>query len=277
MHPADPSLVDAIVRAASDRAVDGIDTLLDPLLDVVAEPVDLPGGVISLLRPRDPDALPFETVSSPDAEVEELHPPHWARLWPSGTALARAVAARPASGGTRPGDSGSGDVPLGGDAGRERSDPRGPARIVVRERSVLELGCGLGLPSLAAARAGARVLATDRSPGAAAFVAATAARAGIGLRAASCAWNEPQELDGPWDVVLAADVLYGADALTLLAGLLPRLTADDGEVWLADPRRPLAPEFLADARTRWREVDTLDSTEPGVLLHRLRGPARPFV
>ncbi|RZT86392.1 lysine methyltransferase [Pseudonocardia sediminis] len=272
MRPADPSLVDAIVRAAG-RDVD------DPLLDVVAEPVDLPGGVVSLLRPHDPDALPFETVSSPDAEVEELHPPHWARLWPSGTALARAVNAPPASGGTRPGGSGAGDVPLGGDVGRERSDPRGPARIVVGGRSVLELGCGLGLPSLAAARAGGRVLATDRSPGAAAFVAATATRAGIGLRAASCAWNEPENLlaGGPWDVVLAADVLYGADALTLLADLLPRLTGDDGEVWLADPRRPLAPEFLADARARWREVDTVDSTEPGVLLHRLRGPARPFV
>lgn len=244
MHRPRPDLVDALAGAA-DRPVP--DTT-DPLLDAVAETVQLPGGPLRLLRPRDPDALGFETVSGPDDPVQELHPPHWARLWPSGTALARAVG--------------------------PPSEGAGP--IVVRG-SVLELGCGLGLPALTAARAGSRVTATDRSACAVAYVAATAAREGIDLRSASCAWEaaEPLVERGPWDVVLAADVIYGQEALTVLAALLPRLVGDAGEVWLADPRRPLTPEFLADARRRWREVDTVGSTVPGVLLHRLRGPLRP--
>ncbi|MBW0102255.1 methyltransferase [Pseudonocardia sp. KRD291] len=264
-----PDLVAAIVRAA-DRGGDGGEPGTgaphsggepgtgdaDPTLDAVAERVQVPGGPLHLLRPRDPDALAFETVSAPDAEVEELHPPHWARLWASGTALARVVDAPP---------------PPPTVAGRD-----GAGRIVVRGRSVLELGCGLGLPALTAARAGARVLATDRALGAVAYVAATAAREGIDLHSASCTWDaaEPLVEQGPWDVVLAADVIYGQEALTVLAALLPRLAADDGEVWLADPRRPLTPEFLADARSRWREVDTRESPVQGVRLHRLRGPIR---
>ena len=57
---------------------------------------------------------------------EEEFLPYWAELWPSGLALARHVAARE-----------------------------------LRGLRVLELGCGLGLPALAAALRGADVLATD--------------------------------------------------------------------------------------------------------------------
>ncbi len=263
MHRPERLLIEAILRAADRPHPDG-DTRAcgtDALFDAVAEPVPLPGGVLHLLRPRDPEAVAFETVSAPGAAVEELHPPHWARLWAAGGALARAVEVV---------------APPDGAPGRDGAGYAGAGRIAVRGRSVLELGCGLGLPSLAAARAGARVLATDRSPGAAAYVAATAVREGIDLRSASCAWDGAGSLvaQGPWDLVLAADVVYGQEALTVLAGLLPRLTGDHGEVWLADPRRPLTPEFLTDARRRWREVQTLDSAEPGVRLHRLRGPVR---
>ncbi|MCO7196015.1 methyltransferase, partial [Pseudonocardia sp. McavD-2-B] len=95
----------------------------------VHERVGLPGGPLDLLRPADPEAVAFDPVAVGEG-VEELHPPHWARLWPSGRALATAL------------------------------DDAGPDLLA--GRSVLELGCGLGLPSLVAARAGAHpVLATD--------------------------------------------------------------------------------------------------------------------
>ena len=271
MHrPGRSPLVDAIVRAA-ERPTGGLDGhggAAEPPHDVVAVPVELPGGPIRLLRPRDPEAVAFETVSAPGAAVEELHPPHWARLWASGIALAHAIEPDPSDATGPDGEEGGANCERAGRPG---------GRIVVRGRPVLELGCGLGLPALAAARAGARVLATDRSPGAVAYVAASAAREGIGLCSAACAWDGAGSLveQGPWDVVLAADVIYDQEALTVLASLLTRLVADDGEVWLTDPRRPLAAEFLADARGRWREVDTRASAVPGVLLHRLRGPVRP--
>jgi hypothetical protein len=68
---------------------------------------------------------------------------------------------------------------------------------------------------------------------------------------------------------LASDVLYGQRNVDELLDLLPRLVAPDGQVWLADPERPLAGEFLAEARRRWRVVETLPTRLPGVWIHRL--------
>ena len=120
---------------------------------------------------------------------------------------------------------------------------------------MLELGCGLGLVAVTAALAGARVLAVDRSPEAAAFAAANAADNGVTLQVAVCAFEEPGPLlaGAPWDLVLAADVLYEPRNVPVLLGLLPRLVDDGGEVWLADPGRQMRDPFLAGlAEAGWR-------------------------
>jgi predicted nicotinamide N-methyase len=208
---------------------------LDPRLDVVGDAIDVPGGRIAFVRPRDGDALPLEQ----DPSGGEEYPAHWAQPWPSGIELARAVAVRDWSG-----------------------------------AAVVELGCGLGLPAVAAALTGARVLATDRSATAVAFAAANAGCNGIAMDTAVCAWSVPGLLLGraPWRLVLAADVLYGHRNVVELLDLLPRLVDRTGEVWLADPQRPLAGEFLAAARNRWRRVDTVATGSPEILIHRLAEP-----
>ena len=144
-----------------------------------------------------------------DAFDEEEFLPYWAELWPSGVALARAVAAR---------------------------DLRG--------QRVLELGCGLGLPSLAAARGGADVLATDWANDAVELLRANAERNGIALRAERVRWNEPAPLlaGAPWELVLGADLLYESRNADQLRVLLPRLGAR--EILLAEPGRPYAKRFL---------------------------------
>jgi predicted nicotinamide N-methyase len=136
--------------------------------------------------------------------------PYWAELWPSGAALARVVA----------------DFDLAG-------------------KRVLELGTGLGLPSLAAALRDADVLATDWADDAVTLLRENAARNGIALRAERVRWDEPGGLlDGtPWDLVLGADLLYEERNANLLLELLPRLGARD--VLLAEPGRPAAAAFLA--------------------------------
>ncbi|GAA4536158.1 class I SAM-dependent methyltransferase [Pseudonocardia xishanensis] len=155
-----------------------------------------------------------------DEVGDELLPPHWAELWPSAIALAEAP------------------FPAG-------------ARVV-------ELGCGLGLPSLAAARAGADVLATDLSATAVGLVRRSATRNGLTLRAEARSWTA---VEGTFDLVLCADLLYGHRNVTELREVLPRLAP---EVWLTDPGRPLAGELLAD----WH-VESAPTGRPGVTLHRL--------
>jgi predicted nicotinamide N-methyase len=161
--------------------------------------------------------------------------PFWARPWPSGTALAEALAASPPSAGAR----------------------------------VIELGCGLGAPSIVAARAGADVLATDGATDAVAFAAHSLALNQTAGEVAHAAWAEHGDelaARGPFDLVLAADVTYTAQNADALVRLLPRLVAPGGEVRLADPGRTNARRFLSAARASF----ALESRPAGgVTLYRL--------
>ena len=119
---------------------------------------------------------------------------------------------------------------------------------------MVELGCGLALPSLAAALVGARVLATDWSPDAIAVLELNASRNSVSVESALVSWAEPEPLVSrePWDLVLAADVLYERRNVDELLALLPRL---GGEVLLADPGRPHAKSFLERAAEDWKIVE----------------------
>jgi predicted nicotinamide N-methyase len=203
--------------------------------DLIEETVPLRGRELLILRPRDSEALLDEAAF----EHEEFLP-YWAELWPSALALARVVAARS----------------LGG------------ARV-------LELGCGLGIPSIVAALGGARVLATDWSPDAAELLQENARRNGAVLETAVQAWDDPVlPALGLWELVLASDVLYERRNVGLLLGLLPQLVDERGEVLLADPGRPPAAAFLEAAAREWEIAATVDAQTPRVSVHRL-SRARP--
>jgi len=199
--------------------------------DLVEHVVPLPEHELLVLAPRDGEALLSE-----EAFAQEEFLPYWAELWPSAVALARVVARRPLTG-----------------------------------RRVLELGCGLGLPALAAAAAGGRVLATDWAADAVAMTARNAAHNGLPVETAVFRWDaDPAPLGPPWPLVLASDVLYERRNVAPLLALLPRLTAAGGEVWLADPGRAFTPEFLEGVAAHW-EVDAIPHDGPAhVTVHRLR-------
>jgi predicted nicotinamide N-methyase len=202
------------------------------MIDAVSERIALPGGEVELLRPRDAEAL----LSEPAFEREELLP-YWAELWASGVALAHDLSMRS-----------------------------------LRGKRTLELGCGLGLPSIAAARAGGRVLATDWSPEALPATTENAARNGVTVETMLCSWAAPAALvaRAPWDLVLASDVLYERRNAEQLLGLLPRLVDERGRVLIADPGRAPAADFVERAERDWHVVTTASRRVPRVSIHRLR-------
>jgi predicted nicotinamide N-methyase len=107
---------------------------------------------------------------------------------------------------------------------------------------VLELGCGLGLPALAAARRGGDVLATDWADDAIELLRRNAERNSVVVHAARVRWSDPELLLGAaWDLVLGADLLYEARNAQQLTELIPKL---GGEILLAEPGRPYADGFL---------------------------------
>lgn len=131
---------------------------------------------------------------------------------------------------------------------------------------VLELGCGLGAPSLAAARGGAEALATDADPDAIELLKRNAAENDLRLETAIVDWGRPRELleRAPFDLVLATDVLYERPTVALLLSLLPRLAP---VAWVGDPGRPAAGAFFERAQARW----PIETRQRGVVgLHRLR-------
>jgi predicted nicotinamide N-methyase len=198
--------------------------------ELVTLEVELPGGALRVLQPA-------ESAELPDDGPVEWAPlvPYWSVLWRSGVALARELDGEPLAG-----------------------------------RRVVEMGCGLALPSLAAARAGASVLATDADPEAIELVARNAELNGVRVAAALADWTSDAAIEalvarGPFELVLAADVLYERPTVARMLSLLPRLAP---AAWLADPSRPTAAVFLEEARERGWDIH---SVSRGVIdLHRLR-------
>jgi 2-polyprenyl-3-methyl-5-hydroxy-6-metoxy-1,4-benzoquinol methylase len=148
------------------------------------------------------------------------------------------------------------------------------AEPVAAGARVLELGCGLGAPSLVAARAGATVLATDGAPEAVAFAAHALALDETTAEVARVDWAQDGEAlvaRGPFDVLLAADVLYTRANVEIALSLWPRLLAPDGVLRLADPQRAGTRDFLAAARGTFRMVS--QERDAGVALHVLAAGA----
>ena len=202
------------------------------MIDTVEECIALPVGEIALARPRDAEAL----LTEEGFEHEEFLP-YWAELWSSSIALAHDI-----------------------------------ARRSLRGSRVLELGCGLGLPSIAAALAGGRVMATDWSPEAVRAAAENARRNEVELETAVVSWDRPEPISAraPWRYVIASDVLYERRNVALLLELLPLLVDRGGEVLIADPQRAPAAEFLERANADWHVRTHRSSRSQRTQIHQLR-------
>ncbi len=120
---------------------------------------------------------------------------------------------------------------------------------LVQGQAVLELGAGLGLVSVVAAKLGASVTASDGHPDMDELLAHNAKSNDVSLRYVSYDWGKtaPPEKSA---VVLASDVLYEPAACTLLADALLQVLAPGGIALIADPGRPHWPRFLKKLEAR---------------------------
>jgi len=199
----------------------------------ITQDVDVLGRRVSLLKPRSIDALIDEEDFTRDERL-----PYWADLWPASLVLAEEIASETGAG-----------------------------------RSFLELGCGLGLATIAALGAGYDVTATDYYADALAFTRTNALRS-VGRVPATrlVDWRDlPADL-GPFDRVVAADVLYERTYGELVARVLDRVLAAHGTATVADPGRVAADAFVHACSALGLEIAGAPVREnrDGTVTHRIR-------
>ena len=173
------------------------------------------GQVYSILKPANSDDLIRE-----EDFVKDERLPYWADLWPSSIVLAGKLLELDGAG-----------------------------------RSALELGCGVGLSTLAANSAGFDVLSTDYYQDALDVTRANVFRnQGKTARTRLVDWRHvPKDL-GTFDVVFASDVLYEKEYALLLPIILCRVLAQHGVALIADPGRIAAPMFVEACEAHRLEI-----------------------
>jgi ETFB lysine methyltransferase len=179
--------------------------------------VDLERREVRILHPANADDL----ISEEDF-IRDERMPYWADLWPSSLMLARAM-----------------------------------VNEVGRGARLIELGCGSGLVTVAAAIAGFEVLATDYYDDALLFTRANVERnlPATTVQTREVDWRQmPPDL-GLFARVIAADVLYEPTYGDLVANAIAKTLAPDGRATVADPGRLSRDNFVAAAKELGMSVD----------------------
>jgi predicted nicotinamide N-methyase len=210
----------------------------------VRDHVILDGRTFLIERPDEAHRLPnHHSVRADFAEGEYI--PYWTDLWPASRMLAKVILREPWPLVTAAG------LPAGGHG------PRG--------LEALEVGCGLGLPGVAALARGLHVTFSDYDPAALEFAARNARLNGFGdFRTVRLDWREPPE-GLRVSVVLASDLIYELGNVAPLVGLIQRVLAPGGLCLLTDQDRVpshVLRQTLADEGLRFT-TQVVRAGEPG--------------
>jgi predicted nicotinamide N-methyase len=159
----------------------------------------------SIFKPANADDLIKE-----EDFVKDERLPYWADVWPSSIILAEKL-----------------------------------LKLRGRNGNALELGCGVGLCTLAATSAGFDVLSTDYYEDALDVTRANVFRnLGKSAHTRLVDWRHLPDDLGMFDLVFASDVLYEKEYAELLPVILQRVLAREGIALIADPGRVAAPMFV---------------------------------
>jgi predicted nicotinamide N-methyase/MFS family permease len=243
-------------RTRQARLADWLHRQVETELVDVTLPVS--GRHYAIARPSGDGRDSLFEAAKADAERQM---PYWAKVWPSGVALADAVVERAAE---------------------------------VKDRHVLELGAGLGVTACAVLEEGGQLLTADYSLLPLALCRYNGlANTGRATGSICFNWRDEEQVrevlhrHPPIGLILAADVLYEGRDVMPLVHVIERLLAPTGELWLAEPVRRTAQRFLDLVAELGWQVDSRrvkaawpDATDGWVNVHvicRERLPAEAAV
>ena len=210
---------------------------------------------ISFTRIADPDGVLDDVAEKADlrqrltgrrAPDEHLHLPYWAELWDSaigiGTFLLR-------------------------------------GRHCLNSRSVLDLGCGMGLAGTAAAASGARVLFADVEPPALLFAQLNSLPWKDRVRTRRLNW-QTDRLAERFDFILGADILYERSQWEYLERFWKQHLAHDGTLVLGEPGRQTGDLFIDWITARHWQLEQFEqpvaTRAAPIRIFILRAPLEPM-
>lgn len=116
--------------------------------------------------------------------------------------------------------------------------------VILEQRQVLEVGCGLALASLVAHRRKAFVTASDHHPLTESFLLENVRLNGLApLRYARGDWATSNPMLGRFDLIIGSDVLYDRAQPEQLAAFIELHAQEAMEVIIVDPDRGNRPAF----------------------------------
>ncbi|WP_051261846.1 class I SAM-dependent methyltransferase [Desulfovibrio inopinatus] len=178
----DYSLQDVLASTSLDDLL----TLARKRYDIVFEPLTIGDTHLELLQIRDM-ATYIEALDRDTAPGEKLELPFWAKIWPTSVLLGYVVQKIP-----------SANAP-----------------------ELLEIGAGIGICGLAAAKAGFRATITDIAPDAALFTHINILKNNlVGQAKAAVADFTSTRLDETYDIIIGSEVLYMEPTYRALAKFL---------------------------------------------------------
>jgi predicted nicotinamide N-methyase len=153
-----------------------------------------------------------------DFATDDERLPYWADLWPSSLVLASWLQARAA---------------------------------LIRGKTCLDIGCGIGFTALAGQWLGACVIGMDYECRALAFARRNAARNGIAQpRWIAMDWRRPALAAGSIDVAWGGDIMYERRFANPLAGFLRHVLKPGGAAFVAEPTRAVYDAFFSAVAER---------------------------
>jgi len=118
-------------------------------------------------------------------------------------------------------------------------------------KTLLEIGCGLGMVGIAAAKAGHRITMTERNPDALNFARANAlANDCPDIAIQRLDWNDPQ-LKSRFDTIVGSETVYKTEDIDGLEAMFDRCLSPGGTIILAEGVRRTGVAFWARMRQRY--------------------------
>lgn len=183
--------------------------------DIKTDVIEIAGNTYTIQRIGDIDML-FDTFikKATAQEVNDERIPYWAELWPCALATAQFIHEH---------------------------------EYYFRCKSIIEIGAGLGLPSIVASTMAKHIDCTDYIEEAVAFAKQNYLLNYNNTELISFYtydWRDIKSISKCYDIVIASDVAYERKMISDLDLCFNRLSNNNSKIILAEPRRDMAKEYL---------------------------------